>query len=204
MRRPLAAVAVTCASFGIDIDDVDRAEDFAVLRRGRVEQRERGLARIDREVAVAQQRGRPCDAEPRAKLLAVEKAAREARGAARLVLAHQLVAVEHIAREIKRIAHRDVGDAKLLAAAPPAHRPQAASAARRAPRPAVPILRASLISGVSISYCTSAVLAVVEPLAGPRRSTTATFKPLSRKRVGQHRPGDAGADHQHVGFDIAS
>lgn len=41
-----------------------------------------------------------------------------------------------------------------------------------------PILRASLISGVSISYCTSAVLAVVEPFAGPRLSTTATRSPV--------------------------
>ena len=33
---------------------------------------------------------------------------------------------------------------------------------------------------MSISYCTSAVLAVVEPFAGPRRSTTTTRNPLSR------------------------
>ena len=33
---------------------------------------------------------------------------------------------------------------------------------------------------MSISYCTSAVLAVEEPFAGPRRSTTTTRNPLSR------------------------
>ena len=41
----------------------------------------------------------------------------------------------------------------------------------------MPIRGASFVNGVSMAYCTSAVLAVVEPLAGPRRSTTATLKP---------------------------
>ena len=60
----------------------------------------------------------------------------------------------------------------------------------------------SLISGVSISYCTSAVLATVEPLARPRLSTTATRR-HRRKGVGDQRAGDAGADDEHVGLDVA-
>ena len=61
-------------------------------------------------------------------------------------------------------------------------RAASASTARRDRRHArtafsFPSLRPSLVSGVSISYWTSAVLAVVDPLARPRLSTMATSRP---------------------------
>ena len=88
----------------------------------------------------------------------------------------ELVGVEQVAGEVERVAARS-RRRQLVRAVPPAHRPRAASAARRGSRRACRSCGASFVSGVSIAYCTSAVLAVVEPLAGPRRSTTATLKP---------------------------
>ena len=48
-----------------------------------------------------------------------------------------------------------------------------------------PILSLSLESGVSISYCTSAVVAGVEPSSGPRRSimTTSWPAPVSASAI---------------------
>ena len=83
-----------------------------------------------------------------------------------------------------------------------AHRPQAATGARRGSRRSCRSCATGCESGVSISYCTSAVEATVEPLTGScRRSTTTTREPGLRQRIGDHRAGDAGADDQHIGVD---
>ena len=66
-----------------------------------------------------------------------------------------------------------------------------------------PILRASLVSGRSISYCTSAVLAVDRAFRRPAPVHHRDPQTAVAQRVRHHRAGDAGADHQHVGLDIA-
>ena len=85
--------------------------------------------------------------------------------------------VEHVAGEIERVAV-----AHVVGTPSSPSRAAMASTASRERRQAriasrLPIRARASINGVSISYCTSAVLAVVEPLAGPRRSTTTTSMP---------------------------
>ena len=53
-------------------------------------------------------------------------------------------------------------------------------------------------SGVSISNCSSAVLAAVLPWSGGRRSTTRSFAPVPPEPIGEHRAGNAGADDDGV------
>ena len=62
-----------------------------------------------------------------------------------------------------------------------ARRLSTASRDRRQARAAAarPICRASSVSGVSISNCTSAVVAAVEPSIGPRRSISITSRPAA-------------------------
>ena len=90
--------------------------------------------------------------------------------------------------------------------APPS-RAASAPTARRERRQArtalsLPILRASTVNGVSISYCTSAVLATVEPFAKSRLSTTTTFTPSEARTSAINSAGDAGADDQHVDLNV--
>ena len=83
------------------------------MRRRRIEQRNRRLSRIDGEVAVSQQRGRSRNAKSRSQLAALEEMARQPGGAPGLVLAHQSVTIERVAREIERVACGDVRHLKL-------------------------------------------------------------------------------------------
>ena len=86
-------------------------------------------------------------------------------------------AVEHVAGEVERwLRHRVAADAELLdAACEIDHRQPRARQARSAL--AVPILRFRRVRGWSISNCTSAVVAMVEPWIGPRRSSMTTPRP---------------------------
>ena len=48
-------------------------------------------------------------------------------------------------------------------------------------------------------------MATVEPLTGSSlRSTTHDREPGLGQRIGDHRAGDAGADDQHIGLEIAA
>src|SRR5262245_32315896 len=93
---------------GDDVDGLDWRKNPGVALRRRIEERKRRLARIDREVAIAEQRRGTSDAKSIAQLLALEEAARQPRRAAHLVLAHERVTIEHIAGEIERIPWRHV------------------------------------------------------------------------------------------------
>ena len=142
---------------------------------------------IDHEVAVAQDRGCPCDSELFAKVLAIQEAARQTRSRGAPRVRGEALFVEHVAGEVERVPPRDIAQPSSPS------RPASASTARRDRRQArtafsLPILRVSVISGVSISYCTSAVLASVEPLASPRLSTTATFSPADASASAMMRP----------------
>ncbi len=67
---------------------------------------------------------------------------------------------------------------------------------------ALPIFFDSSVNGWSISNCTSAVVAIVEPSSGPRRSTMTTVAG-GGQRLCHHGAADAHADGRHVRLDVA-
>ena len=201
MRRPLSAVAVTPPFRGATFIDIRRRENARAVGGCRLQQRQRRLARIDHEVAVAHQRRGPRDAKLVAQRLAVEEAARQAGGPSRLVLALELVAVQHIAGEIERVAARDVGDAEFVEA-----RGERVHGEARAPPGAHGVVLADLAREHDQRRVD---LVLHERGAGDRRALgqaalvdDGDLPPADGEGVGDHRAGDAGADDEHVGLDV--
>ena len=158
--------------------------------------------RIDGEIAVAEQRRRPRDAEALPQARAVEKAARQASGAPRAMLAHQPVAIEHVAREVEGVAGRHVGHAEL--AKPrrdgidrePRAPPGARSIALADPARQLDQRRVDLVlhqGGAGRGRALGRAAAVHHH----------DVHALPAKRIGHHGAGDAGADHQHLGLEVA-
>ena len=136
----------------------------------------------------------------RSQFLALEETARQPGRAPRLVLAHQSVTVEHVAGEIERVALRDIGHAKL--AQPRRDRiDRKPRAPPRALRLALPDLARQLgqrhVDLVLHQRGAGGGRALRRPAAVHHDDPQSAVA----QRIGHHRAGDAGADHQHVGLD---
>ena len=178
-------------------------------RAGGAEQQPgRQLPWIEREVVAALDRARPWARFRIARGGPIDRGSRRRIPAARRAAASSAQGgrVERLrppgrAMPAARSGRRSRGAAMLQA--PAGCRPRAATGAtlaRRAPgRSTAP----AASSGVSISNCTSAVVALVDPSIGPRRSISITPRPAAVQALGDHRARNPHADHQHPGARCA-
>ena len=196
------SVAMTRVLRGIDIDDLGRCEDARALRHCGAQHRERRLARIDRQIAVADESSLAPEAEALAQRLAREIAARQPCSAPGVVLLCKAVGIEHVAREIETVAARGVRHAEFgntshnrihrqSRAAPRADRVALADLARELDQRRVDLVLHQRRAGGGRALGRSAPVHHHDLDAG------------HGQRIGDHRAGDAGADHQHVGLDVA-
>ena len=99
-----------------NVDDILRRKNPRAVGGRRLQERQRGLARIDREVAVTHQRGGARDPEPRRAAPCGRGSGSAGRRPAAPHARARARRVQHIAGEIERVASRDVGHAQLVEA----------------------------------------------------------------------------------------
>ena len=189
-------------SFRRHVDDLEwRKNPRTALSRG-FQQCKRGLPRIDHQISKAQERRGPRDSKLVMERSAVQEAARQTACAPRFVLAIELLSVEDVAREIERIAPRDVGHVQFTEP----RRERFHRQARSAPGADGPLLadlarerRQRRVDFILHERGTRDRRALGEAALVDDHDLSSR----GCQRISNQGSGNAGADHEHVGRDVA-